>query len=164
MNGRWVWRTALGGAAVTYLLVACSNIPRDTREEDPGAGGTRGAGGSEAASAGGEARRGGDDSPSLEIPDPDNELPPLDPELACGIGMAEATLRPVNMMIMFDRSTSMVGEGTTDPVTGASSATLGPKDLESPCASSLTISRPRAARRKSATSPHALLHSWSLID
>jgi hypothetical protein len=42
----------------------------------------------------------------------------LDPDAACGIGTAEATLKPVDLLLMFDRSNSMAAEITIDPETG----------------------------------------------
>jgi hypothetical protein len=42
----------------------------------------------------------------------------LDEDAACGTGKADANLLPVNLMMMFDRSGSMVDEDSVDPVTG----------------------------------------------
>jgi hypothetical protein len=116
MNQRSVWRRALGSSAFAYSLLACSSVPSNVKEDDRGAGGATGMGGT--VNTGGGVSTGGESSPSLEVPDPGADPPELDPEAACGIGTAEATLRPVNMMIMFDRSTSMVSERTIDPATG----------------------------------------------
>lgn len=116
MNQRSVWRRALGSSAFAYSLLACSSVPSNVKEDDRGAGGATGTGGT--ANTGGLASTGGESSPDLEVLEPGSDPPRLEPDEACGIGTAEATLRPVNMMIMFDRSTSMVGERTIDPATG----------------------------------------------
>src|SRR5690606_23078492 len=42
----------------------------------------------------------------------------FDPDDACGIGTAEATLKPVSLFLLFDRSNSMASASTIDPVTG----------------------------------------------
>lgn len=42
----------------------------------------------------------------------------LDPDDACGIGTAEATLKPVTLFLLFDRSNSMASAKTIDPETG----------------------------------------------
>jgi len=40
------------------------------------------------------------------------------PDAACGSGTAEASLKPVSLLIMFDRSSSMAHKDTIDPETG----------------------------------------------
>lgn len=104
-------RFVAAGALLTLLAAGCS-------ERDPsatGGGGQAGAGenaGGTSNAGSGNANTGGSFGLEGGSPSGSGGKP------ACGIGTAEASLRPVTMLVMFDRSTSMIGAETVDPMTG----------------------------------------------
>ena len=93
--------------------------------EDAGSGGastadagTADAGATEAdAGAGGTLEARVDGGLQLDL---DASLPPpeLTEQAACGVGTAVASLRSLNLLVMFDRSGSMVTTSSVDPITG----------------------------------------------
>lgn len=92
-----------GGSSGAGLGAAGGSSPHDAGTDAAGKSGATGRAGTPAIGVGGTA------TGSAGATD-------LEPDAACGIGSAEATLRPVSMFVMFDRSTSMVRD-EPDPVT-----------------------------------------------
>lgn len=95
------------GATLGLLVHACS---AGTGGSPGGSAGTTHGGGASVAGNGGVA------GPHLSLPDASDDAT-LQPDAACGIGSAEAKLRPVTIDVMFDRSNSMVRPASVDPVT-----------------------------------------------
>jgi hypothetical protein len=125
--GRWL----IASLGLVLTAYACGGTSGD-RKVKGGSSGTAGAAGTGGESAGNAGTGGGDSGrggslamgggagrvvidPGDAGPDPDVMI---EPDAACGIGSAEATLRPVSILVMFDRSTSMISESTIDAVTG----------------------------------------------
>jgi hypothetical protein len=80
----------------------------------PGSGATGGSAGSNGGGTGGSAATGGSSATgaggtagTIVVADASAPEPPDQPDAACATGTAEASLRPVNMLVMFDRSGSM---------------------------------------------------------
>jgi hypothetical protein len=96
------------GVGLSILAYACS---ADKAGSAPGTGAQNGQSG-----AAGKLGNGGGAGLSLSVPDASGGGT-LDPDAACGIGSADATLRPVSILVMFDRSNSMVRPASVDPVT-----------------------------------------------
>jgi hypothetical protein len=116
-------RFAVSLAALTASVYACS---RDTGSVDPGTGlppgggaGGRRAGTAGAPATGGTDSAGGSSSAGtghsvagnfvIEV-DASDAKEELTEDAACGTGTAEAKLLPVNIMMMFDRSGSMIDQ------------------------------------------------------
>jgi hypothetical protein len=115
------------GVASTFAYACGSDTGVDSSElpNRGGTGGTSGAGkagstasggtgsGTPVPGSGGTAGRGGG---IIEVPDASTADPDasVSEDAACGRGSADASLLPVNMFVMFDRSTSMVN--MPDPV------------------------------------------------
>jgi hypothetical protein len=121
----------IGGASVA--LYACSEAPLDPNTGGGLTGGTTNSGGTAGTLAAGTAGTGTSGSTSatggtgtagtgVVIPTDASadvmEDVDLTEDAACGTGSADASLQPVSMMVMFDRSTSM--EEIADEDTGAS--------------------------------------------
>ena len=68
---------------------------------------------------------------------PDADDGSLDPDAACGTGSAEATLTPVSMFVMFDRSGSMLTD--TVPTRWANAADALTKFFQDPGAADLAV-------------------------
>jgi len=103
--------------ACAELMVACSNArpSLDGRVVAAAGSGSNAAGGP----AAGVSAAGSGGTPMLDLPvSSAGTGVTLDPDAACGIGTAEASLKPVSLLIMFDRSSSMAHKDTIDPVTG----------------------------------------------
>jgi hypothetical protein len=120
-----VRRIIAGTALVSALGHACSGAGGDQPFVDGvGAAGNGNPGAGRAGAGGitGDAGSGGSGvagMPVIGVPDSGNDAfddVTIEPDAACGIGTAEASLRPVTMFVMFDRSTSMV-RAEPDPVT-----------------------------------------------
>lgn len=113
------WLFAL--SAMSVALSACSSTPPTSSN---GAGGAAGraavatSGSANTTSSAGQTSNnahGGGLNLSAAGSDPGSIVDPND---ACGIGTAEASLKPVTLLIMFDRSSSMAHPDTIDPQTG----------------------------------------------
>lgn len=108
----WKFRLAFSIAVTCAGLYACGSA------RDPGSRAASAAGGAGRDAAGGDsAKAGSGGGPAL---DPDTLDPPpteLTEDAACGIGTASASLRPLNLVILFDRSGSMTRTSSIDPVT-----------------------------------------------
>lgn len=84
-----------------------------------------------------------DSANGIDTPDSGTGVDMLDPDEACAIGTAEAVLEKIAVLVMFDRSTSMVDETTIDPTTQRTrwdTAALALKDfVRAPEAAGLAI-------------------------
>jgi hypothetical protein len=102
------------------LVYACSTGGGAPFDGEARGGSAQGASGGSEASGGRAGETGGrGGSSTIPISDASTDASDdvtLDPDAACGIGTARASLRPVSMFVMFDRSTSMV-RAEPDPVT-----------------------------------------------
>jgi hypothetical protein len=115
----------LGTAAVLVGLAYACGGTGGPSAAGAGGSGTAGASGSgEPGESGGSSGSGGSavtggsagSTPIIPVDAGGDADVTVDPDAACGIGSAEATLRPVSMFVTFDRSTSMV-RAEPDPVT-----------------------------------------------
>lgn len=126
---RFAFSFALFGAGA----YACASSHGANGGADPGvvvpsAGGAGGAGGSTSAEAGapskpepagtgGTATGGSGGRHPVDVDASTQPPVELTEDAACGIGTATASLRPLTLTIMFDRSGSMINPITVDPVT-----------------------------------------------
>jgi hypothetical protein len=121
VKNQTVSRLALSIGALSIVAYACGG-GRDTgvvTELPPGTGGTGGAGGSIPTVTGGSAGTGagaggtggagvvGTGGGIIITSGGSAGTPPVEEDAACGTGMASASLKPVNMFVVFDRSSSM---------------------------------------------------------
>jgi len=96
------------------IAVTCAAVYACSGARDPDR--PRGTGGDAAGSSTAKAGSGG--GPTLDLGGAMAAPPPdLTEDAACGIGTATASLRPLNLIIMFDRSGSMTRTSSIDPVT-----------------------------------------------
>lgn len=106
-------------SAFSLALFACSSTPPTSSNEAGGAAGraagTSSGGANTTSSAGQTSSNTGG---GLNVSVAGSDSASLDPKDACGIGTAEASLKPVTLLIMFDRSSSMAHPDTIDPMTG----------------------------------------------
>jgi hypothetical protein len=110
-------RLVVGFSCLATLLYACGS--NDTGEQNTLTGGTAsgstggvigimgGTGGSVGGSTGGTIPANGGTGNVITASGGSGGMEPVDPDASCGKGMASANLKPVNMVVMFDRSTSM---------------------------------------------------------
>jgi hypothetical protein len=129
------FRLALSLGAVCAAAYACTNEPeKDLRFgfgppsagtgnlagsgplTSAGRGSSGGSSGSGSGGAGGSAATGTGGTIHVDL-DASMEAGEVTEDAACGTGRADANLLPVNLMMMFDRSGSMVNEDSIDPVT-----------------------------------------------
>lgn len=107
-------RFVAAGGLVTVLMYACAATRSDPfAAAIGGTGGQDVDGGTRAGGGSANAARGG--SGLIVVPDASDDVM-IEPDAACGIGTAQASLRPVSMFVMFDRSMSMI-RAEPDPVT-----------------------------------------------
>jgi hypothetical protein len=145
-------RGVLSGAALAALLVAACRTGESTKAVLNGGAGSRSASGGEAGrsgSGGSESGKGGADpnggSNTIVVPDASVDASDdvvIEPDAACGIGTAEATLRPVRILVMFDRSTSMLPSmigSITKPDRWASATSALRQFLSDPSAAGLGV-------------------------
>jgi hypothetical protein len=142
-------RRALDGALLGALLVAACSASESAKSGVNGAGGSSGATGGDPASGGSESGRGGTEpnggSNTIVVPDASMDASGdviVEPDAACGIGTAEATLRPVRILVMFDRSTSMLPSmigSVTKPDRSASATSALEQFLSDPSAAGLGV-------------------------
>lgn len=94
-------------AALSASLLQCgaSTSPTDDAQSDTG-GSANATGGSDA--AGGTGGHGDGGGSGIDVPASGGAPDDLDPDEACAIGTEEATLRPATMLILFDRSSSLI--------------------------------------------------------
>jgi hypothetical protein len=116
VKNQTVSRLALSIGALSLVAYACgggdtqlvSDLPRGTGSSG-GSISTIGAGtGSGAAPASGGTGGGS----TIITTGGSSSTPPIDEDAACGTGMANASLKPVNMFVVFDRSSSMLQCGS----------------------------------------------------
>jgi hypothetical protein len=119
MKNRTRNRLIVGLSCFTSLLYACSG--GDTGEVNTLTGGTSsggkgggigvtggvGVGGATGGTSGGTVGANGGTGNVIVTTGGSGGGAPVDPDTSCGKGMASANLKPVNMIVMFDRSTSM---------------------------------------------------------
>jgi hypothetical protein len=119
MKNRTRNRLIVGLSCFTSLLYACSG--GDTGEVNTLTGGTSsggkgggigvtggvGVGGATGGTSGGTGGANGGTGNVIVTTGGSGGGAPVDPDTSCGKGMASANLKPVNMIVMFDRSTSM---------------------------------------------------------
>lgn len=139
-------RRALYGVLLAALPVAACSASESTKSVAnggaSGSSGKAGSGGSEPGTGGTEPNGG---SNTIVVPDASMDASDdviIDPDAACGIGTAEATLRPVRILVMFDRSTSMLPSvigSITKPDRWASATSALAQFLSDPSAAGLGV-------------------------
>lgn len=107
----WVF---VGCGLLAGLVYACSNGAGGPSDGGQDAAGAAQATGGSQGQTGARGGAGGLLLPDASAGRSDDVM--LEPDTACGIGTARASLRPVSMFVMFDRSTSMI-RAEPDPVT-----------------------------------------------
>ena len=119
---RGAFQLLFGAALLAAPLWACSDSSSANNARTTGSGGTQGgssSGGAGASSgSNGSGTSGGSGNGNVIVDGGGGGSSQLDPDAACGIGTAEATLKPVSLFLLFDRSNSMASESTIDPETG----------------------------------------------
>jgi hypothetical protein len=142
-------RRALCGALLAALPVAACAASESSQSVVNENGGSSGAAGGDAGSGGSEPGRGGAEpnggSNTIVVPDASTDASDdvtIERDAACGIGTAEATLSPVRILVMFDRSTSMLPStigSITKPDRWASATSALKQFLSDPSAAGLGV-------------------------
>jgi hypothetical protein len=89
-------------ASLAVTLLQCGAPAPPAADGNHSSGGSESSGGSDSATGGS-----GDGGSGLQVPGAGG-APELDPDEACAIGSEQATLRPATMLILFDRSSSLI--------------------------------------------------------